>query len=348
MRDIITTIGIDVGDNYSHIYVLEETTGEALEQTRIQTTPKAVERYFRGRKGDRVVLEVGCHSGWMSRLILKVSDSDVLVADARRARKLMGSEEKDDNIDAEMLARIGRLDAKLLKPIVCRTEQTQCHMSVIKSRDALVRARTLLINQVRGTVKTVGEKLKKCSAESFHRQLLPEQFQSVLLPVMDAIEMLTQKIRYQDKVIEQLSAEIYPETQRLRQINGVGPITALAFVLTVENPLRFKNSRKVGAYFGLCRRRWQSGDQDPELGISKMGDAFVRRLIVNCAQYILGPFGPDCDLRRWGMQFAQHSGKKGKKRAVVAVARKLAVLMHRLWISKRDYEPLYQASQQAA
>ena len=347
MKDINTTIGIDVGDSYSHMYVLDEMTGEQLEQTRIQTTPKAVGRYFRGRKGDRVVLEVGCHSGWMSRLILEVSESEVLVADPRKARKLMGSEEKDDDIDAEMLAGIGRLDAKLLKPVVCRTEQTQCHMSVIKSRDALVRARTLLINQIRGTVKTVGEKIKKCTAESFHRQVLPEQFQSVLQPVMDAIENLTEKVRRQDKVIEQLSTEHYPATERLKQINGVGPITALTFVPAVENPHRFKNSRKVGSYFGLCRRRWQSGEQEPELGISKMGDAFVRRLLVNCAQYIIGPFGPDCDLRRWGMQFAQQGGKKGKKRAVVAVARKLAVLMHRLWISEQDYDPLYLANQQA-
>lgn len=185
------------------------------------------------------ILEVGCHSGWMSRLINRISDSEVLIADPRKARKLMGTEEKDDNIDAEMLARPGRLDSKLLKPIVCRTEETQCHLSVIKSRDALVRARTLLINQVRGTVKTVGEKIRKCTAESFHRQPLPEQFQSVLQPVMDAMEGLTEKIREQEKVIEQLSEEKYPETQRLRQISGVGPITALAFVLAIENPFGF-------------------------------------------------------------------------------------------------------------
>ena len=348
MRNISTTIGIDIGDKHSQMYVLDEKTGEMLEETRIQTTPNAFRRYFRGRKGDRVVLEVGCHSGWMSRLITKISDSEVLVADPRKARKLMGSEEKDDAIDAEMLARIGRLDPKLLKPVVCRTEQTQCHMSVIKSRDAMVRARTLLINQVRGTVKTVGERLKKCTAESFHRTPLPEQFQTVLQPVMDSIEGLTEKIRQQDKAIEKLSIEEYPETLRLRQIHGVGPITALVFALAIENPQRFKNSRKVGAYFGLCRRRWQSGDQDPDLGISKMGNAFVRRLLVNCAQYIIGPFGPDCDLRRWGLNYAQQGGKKGKKRAVVAVARKLAVLMHRLWISGKDYVPLYQANQTAA
>ena len=165
---------------------------------------------------------------------------------------------------------------------------------------------------------------------------------------MDSIEGLTEKIRQQDKAIEKLSIEEYPETLRLRQIHGVGPITALVFALAIENPQRFKNSRKVGAYFGLCRRRWQSGDQDPDLGISKMGDAFVRRLLVNCAQYIIGPFGPDCDLRRWGLNYAQQGGKKGKKRAVVAVARKLAVLMHRLWISGKDYVPLYQANQTAA
>jgi len=348
MKKISTVIGIDVGDKYSHILVLENETGEAIEQSRIKTTPKAVELYFNGRAEARVVLEVGCHSGWMSRLIAKVSDCEILVADPRKARKLMGTEEKDDDIDAELLARIGRLDPKLLKPVTCRTEQTQCHLSVIRSRDALVRARTLLINQVRGTVKTMGQKLPTCSAESFHRQPLPMQLQTVLQPVMEAIEVLTQKIRQQDRTIEQLGAEKYPETLRLRQIPGVGPITSLAFVLTVENPRRFRNSRKVGAYFGLCRRRWKSGEQDPELRISKMGDAQVRRFLVNSAQYIMGPFGPDSDLRRWGLSYAERGGKKDKKRAVVAVARKLGVLMHRLWITGQDYDPLHQSKQVAA
>lgn len=348
MKKISTTTGIDVGDKYSHLFVLDNETGDALEQTRIQTTPKAFERYFRGRAQDRVVLEVGCHSGWMSRLIAKISDCAILVADPRKARKLMGTEEKDDDIDAELLARIGRMDPKLLKPVTCRTEETQCHLSVIRSRDALVRARTLLINQVRGTVKTVGEKLSTCSAEAFHRQRLPEQLQEVLRPVMDSIEVLTQKIRQQDRAIEQLGTKVYPETIRLRQIPGVGPITSLAFVLTIENPHRFRNSRKVGAYFGLCRRRWKSGERDPELRISKTGDAQMRRYLVNSAQYIVGPFGPDTDLRRWGLGYAQRGGKKDKKRAIVAVARKLAVLMHRLWLTGQDYDPLYHSKRVAA
>lgn len=129
----------------------------------------------------------------------------------------------------------------------------------------------------------------------------------------------------------------------LTQVNGVGTLTALTFVLTIGEPERFQRSRTVGAYFGLRPRQRESGDHEPQLHITKAGPPLMRRLLVNCAQYILGPLGQGCDLRRFGLALAARGGKSAKKRAVVAVARKLAVLLHRLWVTGEVYEPLRNA-----
>jgi len=137
-----------------------------------------------------------------------------------------------------------------------------------------------------------------------------------------------------------VSEERYPRTRLLRQVPGVGPVTALAFVLALADPSRFRSSRSVGAYLGLRPRRSDSGESMPELRITKAGNGAVRRLLVQCAQYILGPFGPESDLRGWGLKLAGRGGKRAKRVAVVAVARKLSVLLHRLWVSGENYDPL--------
>ena len=150
-------------------------------------------------------------------------------------------------------------------------------------------------------------------------------------------------IQVYDERIEKLGREKYGHTELLRQVKGVGPLTSLAYVLTLENPDRFAKSRDVGPYLGLVPKQEESGDSQPQLGISKAGDVMLRRLLVGSAHYILGPFGPDTDLRRYGLRLCERGGKNAKKRAAVAVARKLAVLLHRLWISGEVYEPLRQA-----
>jgi transposase len=189
----------------------------------------------------------------------------------------------------------------------------------------------------------MGARVPSCSAESFHKRVfeeLPEGLKPALDTVIETIAALTRDIRGYDKRIETLAAKQYPETEILRQVSGVGPVTALSFVLTVEDPSRFRSSRSLGAYVGLQPRRSQSGNEDPELRITKAGDDDLRRLLVGSAHYILGPFGPDTDLRRWGLALAARGRKNAKKRAIVAMARKLAVLLHRLWITAEVYEPL--------
>jgi transposase len=216
-------------------------------------------------------------------------------------------------------------------------------MALIRSREALVSCRTQLVNHVRGAVKSFGARLPKCPARSFHKRAsehIPEALRPALWPILEQIASLTERIRQYDRKLETVCEEHYPETELLRQVEGVGPLTALTFVLSLEDPYRFEKSRSVGAYLGLVPARNQSGDRDPQRRISKEGDELLRKLLVSCAHYILGPFGSDSDLRRHGEKIASRGAKNAKKRAVVAVARKLSVLLHSLWVSAEIYEPL--------
>lgn len=335
------TVGLDLGDKYSHCCVLDA-SGEVIEEGRVATTAPRLNQYFGKMQPCRVALEVGTHSPWVSRLLTELGH-EVLVANARKVRLIHESESKDDPLDAERLARLARVDPRLLSPIEHRGKSSQETLAVLRGRQALVEARTKLVNHVRGAVKSYGSRLKDCSTPSFHEQAaeqLPHGLQPALSPVLDMIADLTRKIRRSEKQIERLADEQYPETTLLRAVSGVGPLTSLWFVLAVGDPHRFSSSRRVGAYFGLRPRRSQSGLRDPELRITKAGDKEVRRLLVSSAQYILGPFGSDSDLRRWGLALAARGRKNAKKRAVVAVARKLAVLLHALWIHAEVYEPL--------
>jgi transposase len=272
---------------------------------------------------------------------------EVLVANARQLRLIYASPRKSDRVDAETLARLGRLDPALLKPIRHRGPAAQADLAQLRARDCLVRTRAQLINHVRGAVKSVGQRLPASSAPAFASRAaaapVPEVLRPALEPVLTLVATLTQQIRAMERTLTDVATR-YPETQRLRQVTGVGPLIALCYVLTLEDPHRFTRSRAVGAYLGLCPRQRDSGAAHPQLRITKCGDPMLRRLLVNGAHYILGPFGPDCDLRRWGLALAARGGTNAKKRAVVAVARKLATLLHRLWLSGARYEPLRQLS----
>jgi transposase len=338
------TAGLDIGDKYSYLCLLDSESGEVIEEGRLRTTPEAIRRRFASEQPPmRIAIEAGTHSPWASRL-LEECGHEVLVANARKLRLIYANKRK---IDAENLARLARLDPKLLYPLKHRGEVAQAHMAIVRSREALVGCRTQLVNHVRGAVKSFGARLPKCPAVSFHKRApehIPEALLPALGPILETIGSLTQRIRDYDRKLEEISKAHYPETQLLlRQVEGIGPLTALTFVLTLEDPYRFEKSRSVGAYLGLVPARDQSGDRDPQKRISKEGDEMLRRLLVSSAHYILGPFGSDSDLRRHGQKIATRGGKNAKKRAVVAVARKLAVLLHSLWMSGELYEPLRNA-----
>jgi transposase len=296
-----------------------------------------------------VALETGAQTGWISRE-LEALGHEVIVANARELRAISGSGRKSDRRDAEKLARYARVDATILRPVRVRGAQAQLDLTRIRARDALVRARTLLVNAARGLAKTRGQRLVRSVTASFGERsqaVLDAELATVLEPLLKQIDALGVEIERYDQQIEQQAAEHYPETAVLDAVPGIGPLTALSFVLTLEDARRFRHSRDVGPYLGLCSRRRQSGGRDPQMRISKEGDEYLRRLLVQCAHSMLGPFGRDSALRRWGLQMAQSGGKYATQRAVVAVARKLAVLLHHLWVTQQPYRA-FPASQAVA
>jgi transposase len=340
------TAGLDLGDKYSYLCLIDTQSGEIMEEGRLRTTPEALRRRFVSEPSLRIAMETGTHSPWVSRL-LEECGHEVLVANARKLRLIYANKRKTDEIDAENLARLARLDPKLLYPVRHRGEGSQAHMALIRSRQALIGCRTQLVNHVRGAVKSFGARLPKCPARSFHNKApehIPEALRPALEPVLEQIASLTERIREYDRLLVAISKDHYPETELLCQVEGIGPLTALTFVLTLEDPYRFERSRSVGAYLGLVPATERSGDRDPQRRISKEGDEMLRKLLVGSAHYVLGPFGSDSDLRRHGQKIAARGGKNAKKRAAVAVARKLSVLLHRLWVSGEVYEPLYNAN----
>lgn len=348
MRDHIT-IGMDLGDKF-HLAVVFDEDGNELDITTVVNTKADISKYFKRFKGASVAIEAGTHSPWVSRLLEQIG-CRVYVGNPRKLRFIWDSKDKSDERDARMLGMVCRLEPRLLHPLQHRGSQAQADRVMIKSRDILVRSRTKLINHARGVVKTNGERLPKCSSDSFVKRCtkhIPKGLWPALEPLLFIIGQLSEQIHELDAKINQMCMQHYPEAKRLQQVPGVGPVTALCYVLTIEDPIRFRKSRQIGPFLGLTPRRDQSGDTDKQLRITKAGDKYLRQLLVGSAHYILGPFGPDSLLRRHGLAIAARGGKNAKKRAAVAVARKLAVLLHRLWTSKQDYDPSYGICQQKA
>lgn len=341
-KTITETLGVDLGDRYSTWCVIDQTSGKELESGRVRTTPTAMGKFFELRPTARAVMEVGTHSPWVSRLA-SASCAETLVANPRELRFIYRNKRKSDTVDAQKLARVGRMDPELLSPIRHRGEAVQRDLIAVRARHGLVEARTKLVNALRGLLKSTGHRLGTQSAAALgHRTLseVPEAYQEVVHPLLLAIEALTDEIKTYDGQIEELADERYPETACLTQIAGVGKLSALAFILTLEDPAHFGSSRDVGAFLGMVPKRDQSGETDKQLGISRCGDGLVRTLMVQCAHYILGRHGPDSDLKRFGERRASRGGAAAKKRAVIAVARKLSVLLHSLWKTGEIYEPL--------
>src|SRR6516225_9474776 len=337
-RDKIT-IGLDLGDRRHRFCALDK-EGQVIEEGTLSNTRECLGELSSRYAGALIVMEAGCHSPWISRY-LEGMGCEVVVSNPRKTRAIYQHERKSDRRDALMLARIARMDQALLYPVRHGSEQAQRDLLRIKLRDSLVRARVGVINSLRFTLKSLGYTIANPSTERFHRVIesaLPESVIQVIAPSVQAIEELSLRIKLLDREIRTLAHTKYPETSWLEQIPGVGPITALYFVLKIGDPTRFERVRDVGAFIGLCPRRDQSGENDPQLRISKRGDAYLRRLLVSSAQYILGPFGPPSALRQYGLALAAGGTSRAKKRAVVAVARKLAVLLLTLWKNKSAYQ----------
>lgn len=342
------TIGIDLGDRKHAVCVLDA-KGKVLKQESITNSRGSLAALSRRHPRALMVMEVGMHSPWTSRFLESLGHR-VLVANPRKVRAIYQNNRKSDRKDAEMLARIARSDESLLYPVRHVCEAMQRDLLQIKLRDNLVRQRVDIISSVRGTLKSLGIMLPSPNSESFARharRILGNEYPEHLALVeasLCVLDAMTAQIRGLEKSIGQMAVEKYPEAEFLTQVSGVGNLTSLTFILTIGDPTRFPRKRDVGAFVGLVPGRDQSGDTDKHLRITKAGDSYLRKLLVQAAQYILGPFGPDTALKRKGLKLAERGGPRAKRKAVVAVARNLAVLLLTLWHD----EALYQANRRAA
>lgn len=341
-------IGVDLGDKNSDVCVLDP-EGELNAEFRLRMKAGDVRAYFSSIGRSRVALEAGGQSRWVAEIIEQCGH-EVYVSNTRKVPYIHASDDKDDPGDAYKLAELVYFKPRLLHPIQHRSQQAQADLTWIRAREVLVESRTQVVNAVRGMCKAFGERLQKCSTEAFTSKLadqVPEAIRGAVAPLLETIDHLNEQIRYYDEMEAHIARERYPQYWLLDQVDGVGVHTALSFMLTIGDPLRFEKSRPVGCFVGIRPRKKNSGESQPQLGITKAGDVYLRKTLVNCAHYILGPHGKDSDLRRFGLRICERGGKNAKKRAVVAVARKLAVLLHRLWVTGEVYEPL-RNSQKAA
>ena len=333
-------VGLDIGDRQARWAAIDD-AGE-LREGEVAVTCAALATWLKEAPPSKVVMEAGTHTPWVARTVRQLGH-EAIVVDARllathRRRR------KNDRRDALRLMEVAReLEYKRIALVWQRPQANQEALTLVRVRDSLVRCRAQLITTARGAVKPHGERLGRHSAESLPRLGRPElsaRMQELVEPLMAGVEALNAQLRRSDEQLE-ASLQQRPESARLLQVRGVGPVTAGVFMAVIGDPQRFPRSRDVAAYLGLAPLQQQSGEHDPQLGISKTGDKLARRVLVQAAHYILGPFGQDSALRRWGLKLAGDGKNKARKRkAVVAVARKLAVLLHRLWVTGETYEPL--------
>jgi transposase len=334
-------VGVDLGDKNCEVCVLDG-EGEIQERVRLRMKESELESYFQGLGRSRVAMEAGGQSRWAAAVIERCGH-ETYVANSRKVPYIHASDDKNDPGDAYKLAELVYLKPQLLHPIQHRSQEAQADLSWIRAREALVESRTQLVNTVRGMCKGFGERLGRCSVESFTAKRaaeIPEGIRGAVAPLLETIDHLNEQIRYYDGMEAYIARERYPKYRLLTQVGGVGVHTALMYMVTIGDAERFAKSRAVGCYLGMRPRQKDSGESQPQLGITKAGDVYLRKTLVNCAHYILGVHGPDSDLRRFGLRICERGGKNGKKRAVIAVARKLSVLLHRLWVSGEVYEPL--------
>jgi transposase len=336
LKQMRETVGIDLGDKVSR-YCVVNADGEVVEEGSFRNQVSSIVKHFSGGP-QRMALEAGGQSAWISRELKRLGH-EVIVANGRELKWITSSDTKNDPGDARKLALLARADVGLLQPVEHRTAEQQAELAVIRVRDAILRARTLLVNSARGLAKGFGVRLPKSITRTFGKRAgvhLPEHLRLLLSGLLEQIDALSRQMAECDRQVGEL-ADRHPELERLESIPGVGTLTAMTFVLTLGRAERFAHSRDVAGFLGLRPRQRQSGARDPQLGISKSGDSYLRKLLVQCAHHILGHWGRDSALRQWGL--SKGGGKNATKRAIVAVARKLAVLLHRLWVSGECYKP---------
>lgn len=327
--------GIDLHQKHSEICGLDG-EGRVRYQKRVATSEASLRRIFGPRKPSRVVIESGCQTAWAARLLGQMGHQ-VVVVNPRRVRLIAESTRKSDRVDAEILAWLGLQDEGLVRPVYQRSEAAMELRTRLRVRTSQVRARTSLINSVRGTLRSQGYRMSSCVAarfaDRFGEQKLALDLRQVLDPLVEMIAELTEQIeRLEKDLVEESQADEL--LHRLQEVPGVGPLVCLSFVGWVDRPERFERSRDVGACLGLRPMMRDSGERQWRGSITREGDSEMRRLLVQAAHAALN-CRRDSTLKRWASQVAERAGKR---KALAALARKLAVLLHRLWVTGTSYQ----------
>ncbi len=329
-------VGIDVHQKSSQVCELSE-EGVILETSQIPSTESAYLRWFQNRETMRIVIECGGSSRWVFRLLREMGH-EVLVVNPRRVRLIAESSLKTDKIDAEVLARLSCFGRGLLRPVYQRGDEASILQTRLRVRSTLVRSRTTMINSIRGVLRSYGYRIPGRAISRFsigYASLeLPSELRRALDPLYATVVELTMRI---DILTKSLSKDSRQDERfrRLQTVPGVGPMVSLAFVSLIDNPHRFRKSRHVGSYLGLRPRIRQSGSSEVRGSITKEGNAELRRLLVQGAHSLLR-CRQESAIRNWGLALVD---RIGKKKAVVAIARKLAVLLHRLWVNEQNFIP---------
>jgi transposase len=286
-------------------------------------------------------METGLCCRWISTLA-RAQGCRVLVGNARKLAAIWQSKQKNDRNDALLIARLARADPELFHPVELRDDEHHAMVQIIRLREQAVGTRTALVNSIRGTCKARGVFLPVCDASCFHKvaeKELEGNLARLVSPLLDTLVVLRETIREYDRMLEVYAREHFgKETDLLRTIPGCGLITACAFVAHVGNPSRFKKARSAGPNFGLTPAQEQSGESDAPKRISKAGSSQVRHLLMTAANYILREGSADTTLKRHGLRICARGGKVARRKAKVAVARKLAVTMLAMLKAGRPYE----------
>lgn len=330
--------GLDVGDKSTHV-CLVDAEGTVLRRDALASDPEVLAKWFGKHSPDleRVVLETGGLSTFLYHgLVERHVPAECICA--RHAKGVLSARvNKSDVHDAEGLAQLARTG--WFKRVHMKASATHIDRAALRIRMQLVATRIAMANQLRGLLKLFGLRMGKVTTAGKRAERLAALFsqrpdlEALFMPLIKSIEALETQLRASSQLLER-RAEDDPVCVRLMTVPGVGPITALTYAASIEDPHRFARSEDVGAYAGLVPRRSQSGERDKLGGISKAGDGLLRRALYEAANIVLSRVQRPFALQEWGRRIAE---AKGNKRARTAVARKLAILLHSLWLNETEF-----------
>jgi len=334
-----TYCGLDVSDKATHICVVDG-EGKVIWRGVCATDPQALAAALAKRCPDvgRVVLETGALSAFLYHGLIERNVPVVCVC-ARHAKGVLSTRvNKSDSHDAEGLAQLARTG--WYKAVHIKDSATHLDRAQVKVRDQLIKSHRAMAGQLRGLLKLFGLRLGKVTTPGKRAERLVALFRQkpelrpIVSPLIEAMASLEKQIRLSTRGLE-ARATADPVCQRLMSVPGVGPIVAFRFKSSIEDPARFECGQAVGAYAGLTPRRSQSGERDVTGHISKAGDPMLRTALYEAANSLLSRVKRPCALQTWGKALA---ATKGAKRARVAVARKLAILLHNLWRTDTGFQ----------